>query len=444
MMSTQGYRYALYHSLLGDVAFRRTAGARRFVWNQAVAYQLSVKDAGQPVPRYAAMCAKLLEWKTEYPWLKEVHSQVLQQALKDLDRVWAKRFKDLAALKQGRIRPDEVAGEPGFRRRGQGDTFRYPQPKAEHLDTENGRVFLPKLGWFRYRDSRKPQGRLCQVTITLDGKDWFVSLTTERECLLPCAGEMVGIDRGVTDTVALSTGQRTPSAAFLKKSQHRLRRYQRSVSRKIEAQKKALGLDPKAPFPKGVRPKKSNRQRQAESKVARCQRTIAHQRQDWLHKLTTKIADDAAVVVLEDLSIKAMSASAKGSAETPGRNVRQKAGLNRSILDQGWGLLEQMLIYKTSRRGGEVIKVPAPYTSQRCSACGHVDKASRKKKQFVCTRCAHADDADINAAKNVLAAGLAVLACRPVATGNAGVEDTGQSARPVKRQPTNNDQHPPI
>jgi putative transposase len=301
-----------------------------------------------------------------------------------------------------------------------------------------------KVGWLRYRNSRPALGEIRQITVSLEGGRWMVALTMKRgEALLPCAGEIVAADRGVRDTLAMSTRQRIAPLNAYKKSFFRLRRYQRAVSRKMEAQKKSMGLDPKAPFPKGVHPKKSQRQRRAEARLAKCHATIAHQRRDWLHKVTSTIADEAAIVILEDLRTRQMTASAKGSVENPGSNIRQKAGLNRSILDQGWYLLEQMLGYKTAWRGGEVIKVPAPYTSQKCSHCGHIDAASRKDKAFVCTRCGHTDDADQNAAQNLLAAGLAVLAGRQA--GQMDAEDTVQQSRPIragkpvraKRQPAN-------
>ena len=159
---------------------------------------------------------------------------------------------------------------------------------------------------------------------------------------------------------------------------------------------------------------------------------MAHRR-SWPRN-TTGLANNSAVIVLEDLQTKAMTGSAKGTTETPGKKVRQKAGLNRSILDQGWGLLEAMIAYKLDWRGGQLIKVPAPYTSQRCSACGHIDAASRKDKKFICTACGHAEDADINAAKNILAAGLAVLSGKTHAC-HVFVEDAALSGRPLKREP---------
>lgn len=436
MIVLQAYRYALHRCRSAEAQFRRFAGARRFVWNQALRLQLAARERGEKIPGYTALCALLPQWKTEHPWLSEIHSQVLQQALKDLDRAWSKRFKDLAAVKAKKLRLDDAAGEPGFRKYGIGDSFRYPQPKPEHIDAANGRVFLPKIGWCRFRDSRKPEGTLKQITVSLDAGRWMVSLTTETDKAagnLPCAGEIIGCDRGVADTLALSTGKCIAPLNALKRSMHRVKRYQRSVSRKIEAQKRAMGLDPKAPFPKGVRPPKSNRQRRAEGKMARCHRRVADQRRDWTHKLTTTLANQAAVVVLEDLKTGNMTASAKGTAAAPGRNVKAKAGLNRSILDQAWFMIETLLGYKLAWRGGQLVKVNPAYTSQTCACCGHVDKASRNGKHFRCTACRHTEDADINAAKNILAAGLAVLDAQTSVS--ADVEDSMQQGRPRKRQP---------
>ena len=268
------------------------------------------------------------------------------------------------------MKSKDAAGQPDFRRYGQGDSFRYPQLRPEHVEAVNGRIFLPKVGWCRYRDSRRPQGKIKQITVSQDAGRWFVSLTMALDKCQPCAGEVVAANRGVTDTLARSDGRRVEPLNAHKKAQYRLRRYQRSVCRKIEAQKRHMSLDPEAPFPKGIRLAKSNRQRWPESRVAKCHRKIALQRKDWAHKLTTRIVDESAIVVLEDLKIRNMTASAKGHANTwqaSGSEIGAYRVLNRSILDQAWYQIEQMLCYKTAWRGGEVLEVPAPYTSQRCS-----------------------------------------------------------------------------
>ena len=152
-------------------------------------------------------------------------------------------------------------------------------------------------------------------------------------------------------------------------------------------------------------------------------RRIAHQRADWLHKLSTELADQHPVIAIEDLKVKAMTASAAGTTEKPGKNVKAKSGLNRSILDAAWSEFARQLDYKLQARGGALIKVPAAYTSQACSACGHTEKLNRESQaRFKCVACGHAENADVNAAKNILAAGHAVWARRnlePAACGGA-------------------------
>jgi len=146
--------------------------------------------------------------------------------------------------------------------------------------------------------------------------------------------------------------------------------------------------------------------------IARLHIRIADARNDFLHKVSTTISKSHAVVFLEDLKVKNMSASARGSVEEPGKNVRQKSGLNKAILDQGWFEFRRQLSYKESWRGGRVVAVPPQHTSQTCAQCRHVCAESRRSQaQFVCVACGHEDDADVNAAKNIMRAGQVLSVC---------------------------------
>ena len=139
---------------------------------------------------------------------------------------------------------------------------------------------------------------------------------------------------------------------------------------------------------------------------------IANVRKDYLHKLTTQLSKSHATIVLEDLKVANMSQSAKGTKDKPGRYVKAKSGLNRSILDQGWFEFKRQLTYKQLWRGGKVVMIPANHTSQQCSQCGHICSLNRQSQSvFMCQACNHSSNADINAAKNILAAGHAVIAC---------------------------------
>ena len=194
---------------------------------------------------------------------------------------------------------------------------------------------------------------------------------------------------GIAVFAALSDGGRIAPGNYGKKALRALRTAQRSLSRKRQG---------------------SSNRRKAVRRVARVQQRVATARKDFLHKHSTAIAKSHGTVVVEALSVRSMSASAAGSLAAPGRNVRQKSGLNRAILDQGWRTFRIMLGYKLAERGGRLIEVPAAYTSQTCAACGVIDVASRRDQaHFVCAGCGHQADADANAAINILRRGDSAL-----------------------------------
>lgn len=449
MLIRQGFHYRLREKSSLAAAFRRNTGACRFVWNRALAHQNETSQTTGKLPGYGALCALLPVWKLEFPWLADAPSQVLQQTLKDLMRAWDKFFADIK--KGARVAPDDagarralkqsggkLAYRPRFKRRGDKDGMRFPQ--GFEIDEANARIRLPKLGWLRYRKSRALIGTPKNVTVALDALGWHVSIQTERDDQVPCAATQIGAgDRGVTDFMVTANDhgafRHIAPLNALKHAAAGLKRYQRATARKIEAAKVAAGIPKNAPFPKGFKLKKSNRLKRSLGRLADHQAKIARVRLDWLHKLSTGLADEYAVFCLEDLKTANMTASARGTAEAPGRQVRQKSGLNRSILDQGWGLFAGLLGYKIEWRGNQVILVPPHYTSQRCSRCGHAHPDNRDEKNFECKVCGFKLDADLNAALNILAAGHAVLSgAAATPSGHADVEDTALSGRPVKRQ----------
>jgi putative transposase len=192
----------------------------------------------------------------------------------------------------------------------------------------------------------------------------------------------MGIDMGIAVFAAMSNGETIAPGDFGRKALRALRKAQRAVARKARG---------------------SANRRKAVRRVAKIHRRVANARKDYLHKISTAIAQNHGMVVVEALRVRNMSASAKGTAEAPGRNVRQKAGLNRSILDQGWRMFRTLLGYKLAERGGRLVEVSPAYTSQTCAVCGAVDPASRQSQAlFACTACGHTANADINAARNIL------------------------------------------
>jgi putative transposase len=204
------------------------------------------------------------------------------------------------------------------------------------------------------------------------------------------ATKRVGVDRGITVLAAFSDGLFLDPLNILKQSTRKLARLQRKLSKKV---------------------KFSQNWKKAKERINRLHSKIAATRKDFLNKASTTIAKNHSLVVLEDLKIKNMTASAKGTIAAPGKKVKQKAGLNKAILDQGWGELARQIEYKLRWLGGTFLKIPPQYTSQKCSCCGHTEKSNRNGIKFVCLDCGFVAHADTNAAHNILAAGLAVIAC---------------------------------
>ena len=281
---------------------------------------------------------------------------------------------------------------PQFKKKGHAsDSFRYPQ--GFKIEETNNRAYLPKIGWVQYINSRKIEGIPKNVTVKRDGEKWYLSIQTEIEIGDPVhnSESEVGIDLGIAQFATLSDGTVIPSINSYAKQEAKLRKEQRKLSRKV---------------------KYSNNWKKQAKKVQKRHRRIRNIRNDFLQKETTKISKNHAVIVVEDLKTANMSKSASGTKENPGKKVRAKSGLNKSILDQGWSEFRRQLEYKQQWRGGKVIAAPPQYTSQKCSKCGNTSAENRRtQSEFVCVACGHEENADLNAAKNILAAGRAVLAC---------------------------------
>ncbi|HFU8371495.1 TPA: RNA-guided endonuclease InsQ/TnpB family protein [Escherichia coli] len=387
MKRLQAFKFQLRPGGQQEREMRRFAGACRFVFNRALALQNENHEAGNKYIPYGKMASWLVEWKnaTETQWLKDSPSQPLQQSLKDLERAYKNFFRKRAAF-------------PRFKKRGQNDAFRYPQ--GVKLDQENSRIFLPKLGWMRYRNSRQVTGVVKNVTVCQSCGKWYISIQTESEV------SMVGLDAGVAKLATLSDGTVFEPVNSFQKNQKKLARLQRQLSRKV---------------------KFSNNWQKQKRKIQRLHSCIANIRRDYLHKVTTTVSKNHAMIVIEDLKVSNMSKSAAGTVSQPRRNVRAKSGLNRSILDQGRYEMRRQLEYKQLWRGGQVLAVPPAYTSQRCACCGHTAKENRlSQSQFRCQVCGYTANADVNGARNILAAGHAVLACGEMV----------QSGRPLKQEPT--------
>ena len=381
MKRLQAFKFELRPNGAQRQHMRCFAGSCRFVYNRGLALQKARFDAGEKRLNYAELCKLLTQWRreTETSWLKDAPTHPLQQALKDLERAYTHFFARRADL-------------PRFKKKGRHNSFRYPDPKQVKLDPIHSRLFLPKLGWLRYRNSRQILGSVKNVTVSLRCGKWFVSIQTERELQQPLPrGGAVGIDLGVVRFATLSDGTFYAPLNSFKRHQIRLRKAQQAMSRKR---------------------KFSNNWRKAKERLQRIHARIGNARRDYLHKTSTAISQNHAMVCIEDLQVRNMSRSAAGSAETPGKHVRAKAGLNRSILDQGWFEFRRQLEYKLSWNGGSLILVPPHNTSRRCPLCDHVSAQNRRTQQrFQCMACGFEENADRVGAINILRAGHARCAC---------------------------------
>lgn len=358
------------------------AGGSRFVWNKALALNLDRLEQKMPLMWYQELnfWASLWKQSDEYEFLKELPSQAIQQKLKDLE----KSFKDAFDKKQ------PLKHIPVFKKKGQHDSFRYPQ--GFKVDQKNSKVFLPKIGWVSYRNSRKVVGEAKNITVSRKGKHWTISIQTDYEVdLLPHQStSMVGIDMGIKQFATLSDGTVYAPLNSFKVKSNKLAKLQRRLKHKK---------------------KFSNNWKKVKAKITQCHEDIGNARKDYLHKISTEISESQAIIVIEDLRVKNMSKSAKGNSEKHGKKVAQKSGLNKSILDQGWSMFATMLEYKQNWNNGLVLRVPAQYTSQTCPSCRHVAKENRiTRAEFVCVECGFSENADLVGAINVLAKGHVLLA----------------------------------
>jgi len=389
------FRYRLNPTPAQEAVLREHCGHARYTWNLAVEQHSHWHPGRTSAPGYLEQCRQLTAARAEHPWLAAGSQTVQQQALRDFTQAMA-AFYD----------PANPAGRPSWRKAGRNEGFRIvgrgPQWDVRRVSRHVGEVRVPKAGWVRFRWSRDvpPDAKSYRVTLDRAGR-WHVAFAViPAPVPAPGNGQTVGIDRGVAVSAALSTGQPLHAPALTGRERTRLRRLQRKPARARRG---------------------SNRRRRVKHGIARLKARESDRRKDWAEQTSTDLARRFDLIRVEDLKITNMTRAAKGTRENPGRNVRAKAGLNRGILGSGWGLLVRRLEDKAP---GRVEKINPAFTSQRCSACGRVDRGSRESQAvFRCTSCGFAANADVNAAVNI-AAGHAVTA-----RGGDG------AARPVNREP---------
>jgi transposase len=374
----------------------RVASICRAVWNAALEQRrAAAKQRHSQPPSYASQCRELAEAKHTEAWLVEAPSHCLQQTLRDLGQlcaqhgVWRVHWRS-----KRRWMP----------------AFRFPDPThigtVRRLGRNAGEVRLPKLGTVRFRWSRPLNGTIRNVTIQHDRYHWFIAFCVDDGQVERRPNELppVGVDRGVVVPVATSDGECFSGLGMRPRRQRRLAHLQRRLARQ------QMG---------------SNRRRRTVRAIGRLYEHVRDGRLDFCHQTSHALTTTHGLIVIEDLHVRAMTTSASGTVEQPGTRVRQKAGLNRSVLDKAWGQLCTTLEWHGRKTGCSIMAVPAAFTSQTCSICGHCAGESRKSQaDFHRIACGYQMNADVNAARVILAAGLA-------ASGRGGFRVAG----PVKRQP---------
>ena len=391
----QGYKFRLEPKPKHLDHLSQSLGANRFVWNKLLSMNLYRLRNELPILWYPEMAWWITFWKQseDYAFLRDAPSQSLQQTAKALDRAFLDAFDKKQPNKRLPTKKKLGKNEAGIR---------YPQGCT--LDENNRVIKLPKLGCVKYRFSRKIEGAIKNVTISRKGGEYSVSIQTERELkrpVHPATGD-IGLDMGVKRLFTLSSGDHAEPFNFEQLTK-KLAQAQRMLSRRV---------------------KFSANWHKQKKRINSLNARISNARNDYLHKVSTRISQNHAMIYVEDLKVANMTRSAKGAQDNPGSRVKQKSGLNRAILNQGWGIFINQLTYKQKWRGGDVIAVPPHHTSQTCPCCQHVSKDNRQTQaEFLCVECGYENHADVVGALNILQRGRQIL---------AGTQPQGMRGSPAK------------
>lgn len=384
----KAFRYRVYETPRQKVYLPQVSGCVRMVYNLGREQRETYSRRGRNI-RYEGHRAELASLKLSAEFLKEVPHHCLQEALVDLEKAYQNFFS-------GR------AGYPSNRKRGRNDGFRFPDPKQISFTPVPGEKFaelrLPKMGKsksdngaLRIRYHRPIEGEVRSVTLNHEAGVWHASILCriEEKPIATPQGEAIGVDRGVAVALFQSDGVKPYVPVTTERGMERTKRLQQAISR---------------------RKKGSANRRKAVRLLGRRKSGEARRRRDALHKASTNLAKNHSLIGIEDLRVKNMTASAAGTSTVPGKNVAQKSGLNRAILDRGWGIYAGMLGYKTRWYGSRLVAVPPMYSSQECSACGHINPHNRTSQDaFKCVSCGHAEHADWNASKVICGRAVAIV-----------------------------------
>jgi putative transposase len=382
MLINKAYKFKLLPTKKQVKILSSWTGVCRFIYNAGLEHRIIMWQKYRKGITYYHQQNSLPDAKKMegFDWLKAPPSQSVQYALRNLDTAFKNFF-------QGR------ASFPQYKKKGINDSITFPQGERlviQKYSKKKSLAELPKFGKIKFRKHREIAGKIKSATIRKESGEWYISFICETQIEETSNyNSYIGIDKGITKTLAFSNGEYINlPVENIKILENHIEKLQRRMSKEIR-------------FSDSWR-KYNNIINKLHSKISRI-------RQNWLHIQSYNLANNHGVIVVEDLKVKNMSKSAKGTIDNPGKNVKAKSGLNRSILRQGWGMLTDMLEYKSLWYGSKLVKVSPQYTSQQCK-CGFVSKDNRVTQElFRCQKCGHEENADINAAKNILRLGLESL-----------------------------------
>jgi putative transposase len=376
MIIKRAFRYKLKPTLLQSALFLCFAGARRWVFNRGLDQRRKAFESTGKSPSYFEQNKELtiLKEQKETFWLKDIHSQVLQQSLKDLDRAFQHFFR--------RVKKKEKPGYPRFKNKGVRDSFRFPQG----VKIEGSKVFLPKIGWIKFRKSREIQGTVNETTIIQEGKDWFVSFSCEWEQQTPTPlpineERAIGIDMGINHFATTASGkenicQEIENPMFLKKTLFRLCYLSRQLSKKKKRSANSL---------------------KAKIKLSRLHARIKNLRNNYVQQLSCQMIKNHDIFCIESLDISTLLQ--KGTK-----------ALSRSISDASWRFFFHCLKYKAEACGKYIVEAGKYFpSSQLCASCNSRHKMPLFVRKYSCPNCGYENDRDYNSAIVLKAAGMAVL-----------------------------------
>jgi putative transposase len=327
---------------------------------------------------------QITELRSAEPRFAGVYRECEDAVLHRLDLAFAAFFR--------RVKRGETPGYPRFKPASRWNQLEFPHGDlALKLDDAQRRVRVPGVGAIRLRKGRVVPEFGRAFLVTKNGR-WYAVFEAHRfRSPLPASGCSIGIDRGIRVLAALSDGTMIENLRPGSRRKAVVERHQRTLD--AVTVKDATGRPLNAKDPARIA---------AVRRLARTKEREANARRDWLHKVSRMIVQRFDRITLEALRLRSMTRSAKGTLEAPGVGVRAKAGLNRALLDAGFGKLASLIREKAEYADRTVIEVDARFSSQTCAACGHVCKESREGPRFTCVRCGHAADADVNAAQVIL------------------------------------------